>query len=402
MLSLRHQVFNLQLFRRWGVMAQGKKGRTVLKDFNSWIADLNLSSALVVENRVDQICEGVKDRLNPKDELEYIKVMQSHLFLEVWSQIRTFVAEQWGKGDYLANVKLFNVQKRTRKDIQSHHPNNRRRQKQRPRVSLKSSSPKLLYSASLQIRSKKNHIQIPFQSHLLLLWKDRDTPLDFSDNAFPSATTLKAESKANGPSPTASSTNSCSVAVQPAKPRCNGQSNVQSNGNCTAPKRAPPKLPRPPKVKRCSFPPHIIVQVTTALVRRHRFETSWDIELQLNSKSFAMISGHQRQRHRELMVLPIKNMVYLQRDYEAIRNVNRMPLSAFVMGRDHLMEQKKQSQDELWHHVGGHGLTKKYFPKKLNESQMNALRESLKRPLTLIHGPPGTVELFCFLFPFCS
>eukprot|EP01083_Nonionella_stella_P302143 1040599_1 len=137
-------------------MASRSTSRPLMPDFNSWISDLDLSSPSVLEQKVDEICSGIEDRLNPKNEIEYIKVMQSHLLLEVWSQIRIFKSEQYQNKNFIrsARVKL-----------------NR-------------------HTASISIRSSKTHIQIPPSSYLLLLWQN-------TNNQKPISKQIDDESKAN-------------------------------------------------------------------------------------------------------------------------------------------------------------------------------------------------------------
>ena len=142
----------------------------VLPDFSSWITGLDLSSPENLENKIDLICSGIEDRLNPKNEIEYIKVMQSHLLLEVWSQIRIFITEQFQKNEYFTNACIKGLNYNTNK------PQTKQSQKRRRNKNPKPAS----YTASLKLTSMGKSIQIPHHSYLLLLWKPTKSFLDLN------------------------------------------------------------------------------------------------------------------------------------------------------------------------------------------------------------------------------
>eukprot|EP01083_Nonionella_stella_P081971 226117_1 len=312
-------------------MASRSSAAPLMPDFNSWISDLNLSSPAVLEQKVDEICSGIEDRLNPKNAIEYIKVMQSHLLLEVWSQIRIFIIEQYQKNEFFSNAQLIKLNKNQK-------PTKKRSKK-------KTAQPTLSYAGSISMRSAKTHIQIAPSSYLLLLWKNRQNQMNIQLNQDESKTPHNADTAAG-------------------------------------------------------LPPHVLVQVDTPTMTKNKFDSIWNITLSLNEKSYELIkeNRHMFGKESDLHVVPIKNLIYLQRDYDAVKCVDAMPLSRYIMGKEHLINRRKNKKS-LFDHVKNHGLVKKYFGSRLNESQFMALRESLIKPLTLIHGPPGTGKTKFALLP---
>lgn len=123
-----------------------------------------------------------------------------------------------------------------------------------------------------------------------------------------------------------------------------------------------------------------------------------DIELALSPRSYALMQ-REHGNDSNVVAVAIKNLVYLQRDYDAVKNVKRMRLSPYILGREHLMKEKKEKLDVLWDYIKSDGLITKYFRRTLNKSQNTALREALRNPLSLIHGPPGTGKTKYALMP---
>ena len=318
-------------------------------DFSSWITNIDLSSPESLENKVDTICEGIQDRLNPKNETEYIKVMRSHLLLEVWSQIRIFIMEQFQKNEfYNATIKGMN------------YNSNKPQSNQRRKRNRKQKPPS--YKASLNVESMGNPIQIPHHSYLLLLWKSKSSFLDL---------------------------NTISDALNQIESNNDNDNESKSNANNS----------------NVTFPPHVMVQVDKIKMnKKHKqnpYQSVLDIKLKLNEKTFEVMREYKKlyEDNRDLLVIPIKNLIYLQRDYDAIKNVNNMPLSSFIMGREYLISHKITNTENLFKLIEHDGLIKKYFSKYLNKSQFLALKQSLIKPLTLIHGPPGTGKTKFALLP---
>eukprot|EP01083_Nonionella_stella_P250009 863884_1 len=308
-----------------------------LPDFNEWIAGLNLSSPQILEKKVDEICEGIADRLNPANEAEYMKVMQSHLLLEVWSQIRTFIAERLMKNDFFSNtrIKHLNCTKSS---------NNRNRRYERINITQQFEQMNIrqqtqaLWSGSIAIRCRqKNVSSIPYQCYLLLLWRNKTKPLNLDDDT------------------------ECST-----------------------------------------FPPHVIVQVDQLRTQRKGYVTEHDVALRMNGNSYRLMAEYKQlysaDDNYDLQVIPIQNLIYLERDYDAVRNIDAMPLCSYIMGRGSLMQHKMQSTENLFAYISANALVEEYA-QCLNESQAVALQEALAKPLTLIHGPPGTGKTKYALLP---
>eukprot|EP00484_Ammonia_sp_Unknown_P013035 CAMPEP_0197075938 /NCGR_PEP_ID=MMETSP1384-20130603/211861_1 /TAXON_ID=29189 /ORGANISM="Ammonia sp." /LENGTH=836 /DNA_ID=CAMNT_0042514787 /DNA_START=717 /DNA_END=3227 /DNA_ORIENTATION=+ len=323
----------------------------LLPEFNSWIAGLDLSSPSLLEAKVDRICDGIADRLNPKNENEYIRVMQSHLLLECWSQIRIFIMEQFQKNEFFSNAFVKNLH--CNADQNQAHKKHHRVQHQSAEVC----------SASICIKSFRNDIQIPHHSYLLLLYKDKTASSSYLNlNEF----------------------------TEEFKQQNDDESKANTNNQAK---------------KASSFPPHVLVQVDTVKMTKNgkqkRFEIEWNINLKLNEKAYHIMkeNKHAFGKDTVLQVVPIKNLIYLQRDYDAVRTVRYMPLSAFIMGHEYLMSHKAQNTEDLFHYIKRDGLITKYFKKRLNKSQNIALQQSLMKPLTLIHGPPGSGKTKYVLLP---
>eukprot|EP01084_Bolivina_argentea_P021208 39386_1 len=332
-------------------MAHTSKSQ-LMPEFNSWISDLDLSSPSLLEDKVDEICNGIEDRLNPKNDIEYIKVMQSHLLLEVWSQIRIFISEQFQKNEFFSNAQITKLNHNQNKN---NNPNqkNKKNKKKTPKI-------RHTYTATISVKSYHTNIQIPFQSYVLLLWKNA------TNGSFINLSQL--------------------------------QINTNTNQEC---KQNDDESKTNPK---STFPPHVLVQVATTKTNKNsknKYESCQEIKLSLDDKSYNIMKENMKKfgKDSNLNVVPIKNLIYLQRDYDAIKNVNKMPLSSYIMGREYLIKRKIKNIDNLFNYISNHGLIKKYYNKKLNKSQNIALQQSLIKPLTLIHGPPGTGKTKYALLP---